>query len=79
MVKIDEQVARCFNRLKAEEFKPLVSFLENKYQEDLKSLVYARDIETMHILQGQLRAYAELLDYVKVAEDLVAKFVKHNR
>jgi hypothetical protein len=78
MVKIDEQVARCFSRLKSDEFRPLVSFLESKYQEDLKNLVYARDVETMHILQGQLRAYAELLDYVKVAEDLVAKFMKHN-
>lgn len=73
MLRLDEQVARCFQRLQAKEFEPLVAFLKESREGTLEQLVGAVQQEHIFRLQGEAGVLADLLGHVKNSNELVTK------
>ena len=73
MQRLDEQVARCFQRLQAEEFAPLVEYLKESRQGTLEQLVGVVQIEQIYRLQGEAGILAKLLSNVENSNELVTK------
>jgi len=71
--RLDERVARCFQRLQAEEFAPLIEFLEESRKGTLEQLVGVVQIEQIYRLQGEAGILAKLLANVKDSNELVTK------
>ena len=73
MQRLDERVARCFQRLQAEEFAPLVEYLKESRQGTLEQLVGVVQIEQIYRLQGEAGILAKLLTNVENSNELVTK------
>ena len=73
MLRLDEQVARCFQRLQAKEFEPLVQFLKESRDGTLEQLVGAVQNEHIFRLQGEAGVLADLLGHIKNSNELVTK------
>ena len=73
MQRLDERVARCFQRLQAEEFAPLVEYLKESRQGTLEQLVGVVQIEQIYRLQGEAGILAKLLSNVENSNELVTK------
>jgi len=73
MVRVDERVARCLTLLKAQEFQPLVEFLQKQHADTLMRLCEARDKDEMLRLQGRALQVKDLLDLVDEGSTLLAK------
>lgn len=73
MQRLDERVARCFQRLQAEEFAPLVEFLKESRQGTLEQLVGAVQQEQIYRLQGEAGVLGNLLSHIKNSNELVTK------
>lgn len=73
MLRLDEQVARCFQRLQAKEFEPLVQFLKESREGTLEQLVGAVQNEHIFRLQGEAGVLADLLAHIKNSNELVTK------
>jgi hypothetical protein len=72
-MRIDIRAAKCFVRLQAEEFRPLVDFLTAMRDEKLASLVKATDVVMIHRLQGQVSQIDELLITVRDSRAITEK------
>lgn len=73
MLRLDERTARCFQRLQAEEFAPLVEFLKESRQGTLEQLVGAVQQEQIYRLQGEAGILGNLLSHIKNSNELVTK------
>ena len=73
MQRLDERVARCFQRLQAEEFAPLVKYLKDSRQGVLEDLTGAIQTEQIYRLQGEAGILAKLLSNVENSNELVTK------
>lgn len=73
MLRLDEQVARCFQRLQAKEFEPLVAYLKESREGTLDTLVELTQIEQIYRLQGEAGVLADLLGHIKNSNELVTK------
>lgn len=73
MLRLDEQVARCFQRLQAKEFEPLLEYLKASRQDTLETLVGTVQKEQIYRLQGEAAILADLLGHVKNSNELVTK------
>lgn len=73
MVRLDERVARCFQRLQAEEFAPLVEYLKESRNGTLEQLVEAVQQDRIYRLQGEAGVIGDLLSYIKSSNELVTK------
>jgi hypothetical protein len=73
MSKLNEDVARCFGRLRHSEFAPLLEFMKAQYQETVDSLIVA-DPEVVKMLQGKARLLKDYISYIEENEKLVLKF-----
>ena len=73
MQRLDERVARCFQRLQAEEFAPLVEFLKESRSGTLEQLVSVVQIEQIYRLQGEAGILGDLLSHIKNSNELVTK------
>jgi hypothetical protein len=73
MQRLDERVARCFQRLQAEEFSPLVEFLRESRKGTLEQLAETVQQEHIYRLQGEAGVLADLLAHVKNSNELVTK------
>lgn len=73
MQRLDERVARCFQRLQAEEFAPLVEFLKESRAGTLEQLVSVVQIEQIYRLQGEVGILGDLLSHIKNSNELVTK------
>jgi hypothetical protein len=71
--RLDERVARCFQRLQAEEFAPLVEFLKESRAGTLEQLVSVVQIEQIYRLQGEVGILGDLLSHIKNSNELVTK------
>jgi len=71
--RLDERVARCFQRLQAEEFAPLVEFLKESRAGTLEQLVSVVQIEQIYRLQGEAGVLGDLLSHIKNSNELVTK------
>lgn len=73
MLRLDEQVARCFQRLQAKEFEPLVQYLKESREGTLETLTGLAQIEQIYRLQGEAGVLADLLGHIKNSNELVTK------
>jgi hypothetical protein len=73
VLRLDEQVARCFQRLQAEEFAPLVEYLKESRLGTLEQLVGAVQQEQIYRLQGEAGVLGNLLSHIKNSNELVTK------
>jgi len=73
VVRLDERVARCFQRLQAEEFAPLVEYLKESRNGTLEQLVDAVQQDRIYRLQGEAGVIGDLLTYIKNSNELVTK------
>jgi len=73
VLRLDEQVARCFQRLQAKEFEPLVQFLKESREGTLEQLVGVLQTEQIYRLQGEAAVLADLLGHIKNSNELVTK------
>lgn len=73
MQRLDERVARCFQRLQAEEFAPLVEYLKESREGTLEQLVGVVQIEQIYRLQGEAGILAKLLTNIENSNELVTK------
>lgn len=73
MLRLDERAARCFQRLQAEDFAPLVKFLEESRKGTLEQLVGAVQQEQIYRLQGEAGVLGDLLSHIKNSNELVTK------
>ena len=72
-VRVDERVARCLTLLKAQEFQPLVEFLQLTHAETLERLSESRDKDEMCRLQGRALQVKEILNLVDQGSTLLTK------
>ena len=73
MQRLDERVARCFQRLQAEEFAPLIEYLKESRKGTLEQLVGVVQIEQIYRLQGEAGILGKLLSNVEDSNELVTK------
>lgn len=73
MLRLDERVARCFQRLQAEEFEPLVEYLRESRNGTLEQLVGTVQQEHIYRLQGEAGVLGDLLSHIKNSNELVTK------
>ena len=73
MIRLDERVARCFQRLQAEEFAPLVEYLRESRKGTLEQLVGTVQSEHIYRLQGEAGVLGDLLSHIKNSNELVTK------
>lgn len=73
MIKVDQQVAQCLNRLRSAEFAPLVGAMQDSLASDLEALSTARDIDTLRQTQGAAQFLKGFLRLIEDAENLVVK------
>ena len=73
MLRLDERVARCLQRLQAEEFAPLVTWLRESRQGTLEQLVGTVQTEHIYRLQGEAAILEDLLSNIKNSNELVTK------
>ena len=73
MQRLDERVARCFQRLQSEEFGPLVEWLRDSRNGTLEQLVGTIQQEHIYRLQGEAAILADLLAHIKNSNELVTK------
>lgn len=73
MLRLDERTARCFQRLQAEEFAPLVKYLKDSRNGVLEDLAGAVQIEQIYRLQGEAGILGKLLSNVEDSNELVTK------
>ena len=73
MLRLDEQVARCFQRLQAKEFEPLVEYLRESRKGTLEQLVGSVQTEQIFRLQGEAGVLADLLSHIKNSSELLTK------
>lgn len=73
MVRLDERVARCFQRLQAEEFSLLVEYLKDSRIGVLEDLAKTVQIEQIYRLQGEAGILGDLLSHIKNSNELVTK------
>ena len=73
MQRLDERVARCFQRLQAEEFAPLVEYLKDSRNGVLENLAGAAQIEQIYRLQGEAGVLGKLLSNIEDSNELVTK------
>lgn len=73
MQRLDERVARCFQRLQAEEFAPLVKYLKDSRNGVLEDLTAAIQLEQIYRLQGEAGILGKLLANVEDSNELVTK------
>lgn len=71
--RVDERVARCLALLNAQEFQPLLEFLQEQQADTHKRLIEARDKDEMCRLQGRALQAKEFLDLVSGGSTLLAK------
>ncbi len=62
---LEEQVKRCFTRLKGDEFTPLQRMLEYRLERLLDTLKKSNDINAIRWVQGQVVVYEWFLDNIK--------------
>lgn len=72
MVRVDERVAQCLSRLKAEEFAPLMEWLKNCQAESLEKLSQA-DGNQIYRLQGEALVLKEVLELIGRSGELITK------
>ncbi len=73
MQRIDERVARCLQRLQAEEFSPLVEWLRESRKSTQDQLVEVEKLEQIYRLQGEAGVLGEILSRIKGSNELVTK------
>jgi hypothetical protein len=73
VLRLDEQVARCFQRLQAKEFEPLVEYLRESRKGTLEQLVGSVQTEQIFRLQGEAGILADLLSHIKNSSELLTK------
>ena len=73
MVRLDERVARCFQRLQAEEFSLLVEYLKDSRTGVLEDLAKTVQTEQIYRLQGEAGVLGDLLSHIKNSNELVTK------
>jgi hypothetical protein len=73
MQRLDERVARCFQRLQAEEFAPLVAYLKDSRNGVLENLAGVAQIEQIYRLQGEAGILGKLLSNIEDSNELVTK------
>ncbi len=79
MQRLDERVARCFQRLQAEEFKPLVDWLRESRNGTLEHLAEAIQQEHIYRFQGEAGILADLLAHIKNSNELVTKLTANRK
>lgn len=79
MLRLDEKVARCLQRLQADEFAPLVTFLKESRLGTLEDLGSAAQIEQIYRLQGEAAVLSKLLDNIEKSNDLVTKLAANRK
>lgn len=73
MLRLDEHVVRCLQRLQAKEFAPLVEYLEESRKGTLEQLVQVAQKEQIYRLQGEAGVLGELLSHIKNSNELIVK------
>jgi hypothetical protein len=73
VLRLDERVARCFQRLQAEEFAPLVEFLKESRAGTFEQLAGVVQIEQIYRLQGEVGILRDLLSHIENSNELVTK------
>lgn len=73
MVRLDEPVVRCLQRLQANEFAPLVAYLEESRKGTLEQLVVVAQKEQIYRLQGEAAMLGDLLSHIKNSNELITK------
>ena len=73
MVRLDEHVVRCLQRLQANEFAPLIAYLEESRKGTLEQLVVVAQKEHIYRLQGEAAVLGDLLSHIKNSNELVTK------
>ena len=73
MQRLDEHVVRCLQRLRAEEFAPLVEYLEESRKGTLEQLVQVAQKEQIYRLQGEAGVLGELISHIKNSNELIVK------
>lgn len=79
MQRLDEKVVRCFQRLQAEEFAPLIEFLRDSRNGTLEQLVGIEKIEMIYRLQGEAAVLGELLSHIKNSNQLITKLTANRK
>lgn len=73
MQRLDEQVVRCLQRLRAEEFAPLIAYFEESRKGTLEQLVAVVQKEQIYRLQGEAVVLGELISHIKNSNELIVK------
>ena len=73
MPRLDEQVVRCLQHLRAPEFAPLIAYLEESRKGTLEQLVQVVQIEQIYRLQGEAGILGDLLSHIKNSSELITK------
>lgn len=70
MIKLTEDVVRCFGRLRHSEFAPLLQYMKAQYAEAVDMLITAEP-EVVKTLQGRVRLLKDYIDKIEKNDELV--------
>jgi len=73
VVRLDEPVVRCLQRLQGKEFEPLVKFLRESRNSTLEQLVQVIQKEQIYRLQGEAAMLGDLLSHIENSNELITK------
>jgi hypothetical protein len=73
MLRIDEQTARAFVRLRAPDLAPITAYLKALRQDTLEQLAQQSVDAQVHRLQGRAEMAREILELIERAETLATK------
>lgn len=71
--RVDEKISRCLMLLNAQEFQPLLEFLQEQQTDTLTRLCASRDKDEMLRLQGRANQAKDFLDLVSNGSTLLTK------